>query len=202
MSTLFGDEISTTQGKKSNEWYTPHHIIAAAREVMGGIDLDPASCELANQTVKASTIYTKEDNGLSKPWHGRIWLNPPYGRFTNTGRQTSWQGTFIKKLLTEWDAGNVEQAIVLLLGNACFARYFPPLWDYPLCFFDGSLVFYREDGRREDFGFGTIFVYLGPNNDKFASVFSRFGRIVKAIDTPKQAQVVQHDLWSNGSEVA
>ena len=49
---------------KTNEWYTPAKYIEAARKVMGGIDLDPATCELANKTVKATKYHTKENNGL------------------------------------------------------------------------------------------------------------------------------------------
>ena len=84
-----------------NEWYTPAPIIAAARAVMGGIDLDPASSAKANETVQATTFYSIEDDGLNKEWQGRVWMNPPYA--------AKLIPAFIDKLSTS----NITQAIVL-----------------------------------------------------------------------------------------
>jgi hypothetical protein len=55
---------------KNNEWFTPAEYLEKAREVMGAFDLDPASCEGANQTVKATKFYGADDNGLEQEWHG------------------------------------------------------------------------------------------------------------------------------------
>ena len=77
-----------------NEWYTPAKYIEAARQVLGAIDLDPASCKRANKTVKAKRIYTAKDDSLHQPWTGRVWLNPPYGRLA---------GEFIQRLVLEYE---------------------------------------------------------------------------------------------------
>lgn len=65
---------------------TPPDIVDAAHEIMGGIDLDPASCEKANSYVEAAEYFEKEDNGYRLAWHGRVFLNPPGGLIDATGR--------------------------------------------------------------------------------------------------------------------
>lgn len=197
MVALFNErpEFEIPQKAKSNEWYTPAKYIEAARLVMGGIDLDPASCEMANRTVKAARYYTAQENGLAQEWYGKIWLNPPYGRTNGTlGGYRSWQGAFVKRLVNEYQQGNINQAIVLLLGNSCFRDYFQPFWEHPVCFHDNDIVFEKADGSIGNFGFGTIFVYLGPNEAKFIEVFSQFGTIAKRV-SPSKSKPVNLSLW-------
>lgn len=66
----------------SNENYTSLDEINLVHKFYGHPDLDPFSCELANETVKAKVFYTIEDDGFSKDWRGNrtIWLNPPYSQ--------------------------------------------------------------------------------------------------------------------------
>lgn len=198
-NNLFDISLPEPQGK-SNEWYTPAKYIEAARAVMGSIDLDPASCEMANRTVKATRYYTKEENGLSKEWYGNVWLNPPYGRTNSeSGGNQGYTPLFCRKLLSEYQEGNVNQAIFLVLGNACFMKWFYPLWEYPMCFHDGRIYFNIPDGTVSDFGFGNTFIYLGPNEDRFIDIFSQFGRIAKAIDTPRKPMYSPISLWQEVS---
>jgi ParB family chromosome partitioning protein len=199
MSTLFGDEMMAASQSLSNEWYTLAKYIDAARTVMDGIELDPATCEMANQTVRATRYYTQKQNGLAQDWSCcSMWLNPPFGTSAN-GRSN--MAVWTQRLIEEYEHGNVEQAILLCMSNT-EALWFSPLWNYPICFPCPRVMFYRPNGSLDHHVLGTCFVYFGPNEAKFIDVFSQFGTIAKRVSTPKQAQVVQHDLWSNGSEVA
>lgn len=61
---------------KNDEWLTPPSILTA----LGTFDLDP--CAPAKRPwPMAKKHYTKKDNGLAREWCGRVWLNPPFGRF-------------------------------------------------------------------------------------------------------------------------
>lgn len=61
----------------SSEHPTPQWLVDQLAREFGPFDLDP--CATA-ANAKAPRFYTKDQDGLSQPWAGRIWLNPPYGR--------------------------------------------------------------------------------------------------------------------------
>ena len=168
-----------------NEWYTPSKYIEAAKEVMGAIDLDPASCEQANKTVQASRFYSKEEDGLTQPWPGRVWLNPPYGRVNPElkGSNRSLQKNFMLSLLERYQSGETTEAIALAFGTSLPMAWFVPFWSYPICIVRKRIDFDTEEGRGlAHFGYGNLFVYLGKNEEKFIEVFSKIGLIACAID--------------------
>src|SRR5205809_33616 len=55
--------------------------VSAARTLprLGAIDLDPASHAEANRIVRARRFYSEKQNGLRRPWRGRVFINPPGG---------------------------------------------------------------------------------------------------------------------------
>jgi phage N-6-adenine-methyltransferase len=206
MNTLFEqfDEIEMPAQGKSNEWYTPARYIEAARRVMNGIDLDPASCLEANRIVKAKRYFTTEDDGLQHDWIAdNVWLNPPYGRendenaVANKGRRLgggkSIVTLFVKKLLDAYCNNQVQQAILLVTTDTD-AGWFQPLWSYPICFANHRVLFIRPGMPTQGQFFGTCFVYLGANESAFIEHFSEFGCIAKAVSIPKPKPTTR-SLW-------
>ena len=163
--------VSNNSG--NNEWYTPEEYIEAARLTMGGIDVDPASNDLAQKTVKAKIYYTAETNGLDKEWKGNVWMNPPY-----SGNLI---GEFCDKLLAEIESGNVTQAIVLV-NNATEAQWFRSLVDKALlvAFTRRRVRFIDQDGNPSGAPLqGQAIIYIGKNEDKFLEAFSPYCWISK-----------------------
>jgi ParB family chromosome partitioning protein len=149
-----------------NEWYTPKYIIDAARKTMGSIDLDPASSEIANRTVQATTFYTKEDNGLMQLWYGNIWLNPPYSK--DLIRQFI---SAVRNKRSEYD-----QAIILV-NNATETRWFQDLLNVAsaVCFVDTRIKFLDIYGKPGSPLQGQVILYIGSHHSKFIVNFSQFG---------------------------
>jgi hypothetical protein len=160
-----------TSARRDN-WRTPPRYLEAARAVLGEIDLDPASSEVANQTVKATRYFTREDDGLSRPWHGSVFCNPPYGKSANQSNQ----GLFAAKLVAEYEAGRVRAAILLI--NLYYGyEWFAPLRERPMCLVDHRICFIdpatNEEG--EEAKASSVFIYFGSECRQFFKVFCQFG---------------------------
>lgn len=64
----------------SVDWYTPKWIFDELGE---HFDLDPCQPEEKISWIPCTKHYSIIDNGLVQEWKGFVWLNPPYGRYTN-----------------------------------------------------------------------------------------------------------------------
>ncbi len=160
----------------TNEWYTPLPYIKAVHEVLGSINLDPASNYIANQTVNAETYFDINDDGYNKKWWGNVFLNPPYGKdpVFKSSNQAKWSS----KLISEYTSGNINSAI-LLVNASTDTTWFSPLWQYPICFTDHRVRFVDADGNKGKQPVkGSAFVYFGTDKQKFADVFKVFGAVV------------------------
>lgn len=165
------DTSALLGSSESDEWYTPSEYVEAARRVMGGIDLDPASCEAANEVVRAERIFTIANDGLAEDWRGRVFMNPPYGNAV---------GSFVSKLVESHAAGYVHQA-VLLTAARLETRWFAPLFDHVLCFPSRRVRFWQPGREVVSPPFTPAFVYLGPDTDRFIAEFSTFGPVVSRV---------------------
>lgn len=152
-----------------NEWYTPPEYIALAKAVMGKISLDPASSEIANKTIGADRFYNEEENGLTKRWTGRIWMNPPY--------ESGLIDKFISKYANHAKNGDITEGIVLV-NNATETNWFNELIEVSsaVVFPKGRIKFLDTKGNPSGAPLqGQAIVYFGKNPENFLKEFSALG---------------------------
>ena len=164
-------------GTGTDGWMTPKPFIEMAREVMGSIDLDPASSDQANMLIRARTFYCSKDSALLHTWHGNIWLNPPYS--------APLQQQFADKLTSEVAAGRVDQAVVLVNAKTetkwfrTFAGACPVM-----CLPSKRIAFISPVTGEPVKGNNNsqAIMYFGPNVDVFVRVFSEIGMVYERVD--------------------
>jgi len=154
-----------------NEWYTPKDYIAAARQVLHDIHLDPASNPLANEVVQAETYYSADDDGLAHDWEGNVWMNPPY--------ESGLIGQFVEKLCDAHASGSVPMAVVLV-NNATETKWFQSLAEQAsaICFPKGRVKFWHPRKVAVPLQ-GQAVLFLGDAVDDFARAFSSFGFVME-----------------------
>lgn len=172
--------VRGTLGTGDNEWFTPAEWIDLARAVLGEIDLDPASNEQAQRTVRAAEFYTIADDGLTKDWRGNVWLNPPYAQ--------PHIENFADKMLAEVANGHVDQAI-MLTHNYTDTAWFQKLAAQAdaICFPRGRIRFEAPDGSLAAPTQGQALCYFGERAGRFVEVFGPTGLATKIVrECPEQ----------------
>lgn len=161
MSLGIGGHQSARMGR--DEWLTPPHII----EALGAFDLDPCA-PIVRPWDTAAAHYTVEDNGLAKPWHGRVWLNPPYGQNTEAWMQR----------LAEHGDG-----VALIFARTETSIFFPWVWwrADSVFFFRGRLHFHDVEGVRAKANAGgpSVLVAYGERNTEAINSSGLPGYLVK-----------------------
>lgn len=136
---------------QSDDWYTPPDIF----EAMGiRFDLDPCSPG-PGHWVPADRIYTIADDGLSRPWAGRVWMNPPFG---GRNGHVPW----LRKFLEHGD------------GVALVRAYTSAAWFHEwavhaetMLFPRGKTKFIRPDGSvGKAPGHGVVFLGMGQSSNE------------------------------------
>jgi len=217
------------QSSGNVEWWTPMDIIEAAKEVFGGeIDLDPATSEKANLRIEARRSYLEPgyeevpinprwsgdarfyrryrgQDGLTKDWEGRVWLNPPFGQ-GESACNVNKDGNFscykkrcqkrdyhilqfrpgilewVSRMEYAWRTGEIVEGLMLTFASEStgwgniLKEY--PRWkpDVRINYIDG------ESGKvAKGVSKASMVTYFGDNTETFATAFLKLGG---SIDIP------------------
>ena len=168
-------QTAARHSSESAEHYTPLDIVHRAKASLGGIDLDPASCDEANGWILAKRIFTRKEDGFTQPWWGRVFLNPPGGLSDNQQRPVkmkcretgscglpvghthegveSSQKKWWFKLAREFGSGNVTAAVFVCFSVELLqtTQNDPPPGlsiplDFPICYPSRRISYVKPGG--------------------------------------------------------
>lgn len=140
----------------SDEWFTPKHIFDA----LGlEFDLDPCS-PIEGSVVPAKQRYSLPFDGLTAPWFGLVWMNPPYSK----------PGPWVDKWL--------EHGNGLALVPMSKSKWFDRLWNSEVAIvaLQPGIKFNRPDGPAKQIFLGFVLASIG-NTGYQALVNSKLGRV-------------------------
>ncbi|MGL5059059.1 MAG: DNA N-6-adenine-methyltransferase [Microcoleus sp.] len=177
-----------------HEHPTPQSVIEAAHQVMGWINLDPASSRDFNERVRAAFYYTKEQNGFTKNWYDAqtIFLNPPGSQSTLGQPKNPSCHQWLDKLVeTKQTYLSLEQAIYVGYNGPETLSRRPwhcrsadaVLWTSVEGTATEEEGFIKSSGRVKFASdrpyFPSIILYFGWNSEGFREYFAKFGTFLE-----------------------
>lgn len=128
MSKGIGGHTIPNRGA-TDDWITPPHII----DTLGECDLDPCACD-PQPFRTARTMWTRREDGLSREWSGRVWLNPPYSNVWVWMERLCWHGDGFALIFARTETEGFHRTV---WGRA-----------QALLFLRGRLHFHAPSGER------------------------------------------------------
>jgi hypothetical protein len=139
----------------SDDFWTPKWIFDA----MGvEFDLDVACPPGGPKHTPTKNYYTQQDDGLSSPWYGRVFMNPPFSK------ATPWMVKFL-------DHGNG-----IGIGVASKSRWFGRLWNEidGLVFLPSDLKYDAPNGGEHGIFMPSMIFACGKDN---VEAIAKLGRV-------------------------
>lgn len=157
------------------EYYTPSPIAESSRKVMGSIDLDPTSCEFANQTIKAKHYYTREQDALSRDWTE----HSPRTLYCNFPYSNGIMRLLVDHLVLFWQVSTtVEHTILICNTTDTSSSWFQLMLKESdaLCFPDDRVEFTLPDGSvNNNNRYAQAIFYMGHDPGAFCVEFAKYG---------------------------
>ncbi|MGJ5813598.1 DNA N-6-adenine-methyltransferase [Paludibaculum fermentans] len=135
--TLPASRLGVHSSSATPEWETPRALFEELSAIYGPFTLDPCATQ---DNAKCARFFTRETDGLTQPWDGKVFMNPPYGRaigkWVSKAYEESRRGALVVCLLpartdTRWWQDYVRRGYVhflkgrLRFGAARHAAPFP-----------------------------------------------------------------------------
>lgn len=130
MTSARGMGAHQSSVNQTDMWLTPRHIMDA----LGDFDCDPCGAPDPVAWPTAMLHFMRRDDGLSLPWFGRVWLNPPYGA-------PSIIGPWLRKMVQH------GRGTALIFARTETELFFECVWRSAaaVLFLEGRLFFVRPD---------------------------------------------------------
>lgn len=180
--------MNIQHSSRNDDWMTPHWVIDLVKNVLGEIELDPASSEKANDYIKAKKIYTIDDDALSlDKWcnvPSTIYINPPGGKLGNKSKT----GLFWQKLMQHREQGLINHAIFMCfsieaLQSTQLLTDCLSIGEFPICIPKRRIAFVDPTtNNRNQPSHSNCIVYVPGivnNYSLFREMFSELGTIMR-----------------------
>lgn len=150
---------------EDTQWETPDSLF---KELNSTFNFYMDVCAI-EKNKKLDRYISPEQDGLTTPWKGTCWMNPPYTR-----RQHLW----VEKAIKEVKCGNCDTVVILIPARtetvAWQEHIFPNAT--AISFIRGRLKFNNMSSGAP---FPSALVVIGRVTDNQLRVLQKYGRLIK-----------------------